>query len=388
MSGFSRRLIGRVGLNIRGIFSVLVVAPSLAAVTLIASQDSTIKGLTVTPDEANAGATVTASATGSGLCGAVHIDWGDGTAITYATSTLPVTQTHVYKVGGTFNVRAQGMGNCTGQATARVKVSGPPPPPAPEPRLNAVELSATPVAPRTPVNITLRGTGTCRISIDFGDGNSQELSGALPLSVRHTYPLAGKYAIAATPLTPCGDRQTATINVGAGPSAPRIDGVEISRPTGAGANVRAIRVNGAGRCAYTLDYGDGNSEGRNADLPDVVRHNYPAEGSYTVVATPAAPCTGAGQSQIVIGETRPAALSRVEVRPAVLRLGESVAVTLVGSGTCRVTVDFGDDRQRELTESLPHQLRYRYTYAGDYEIVAWAEAPCTGGGWAEVSVRR
>jgi hypothetical protein len=388
MSDSSRRLIRRVGRRILSILSILVVAQSLAAVTLIASQDSTIKGLTVAPDDANAGVTVTATATGSGLCGAVHIDWGDGTAITYATSTLPVTQTHVYKVGGTFNVRAQGMGNCTGQATARVKIAGPPPPPSPEPKLNAVELSATTVAPRTPVNIALRGTGTCRISLDFGDGNSQELSGALPLSVRHTYPVAGKYAIVATPLTPCGDRQTATLIVGAEPSAPRIDGVEINRPAGVGANVRAIRVNGVGRCAYTLDYGDGNSEGRNADLPDVVRHNYPAEGRYTVVATPAAPCTGAGQSQIVIGEGRAGTLSRIEVRPTVLRLGESVAVTLAGSGTCRFTVDFGDDRQRELTESLPYQLRYRYTDAGDYEIVAWTEAPCTGGGWAEVSVRR
>ena len=367
--------------------ALLVLMSSSSAAAAATAQDSMVVSLSVKPDNAQAGAPVTATAGGSGLCGAVHIDWGDGTAITYATSVLPVSQSHVYKHGGTFSVRAQGMGNCAGQATTQVKVAGPPPPP-PAAKLTAVELSPPAIAPRAAVTITLRGEGSCRVTVDFGDGNSQELGGALPLSVRHTYALAGKYNIVAAPVTACGDRQVATLAVGDAPGAPRIDAIQISRPEGTSPGMRAIRVTGAGRCAYTLEFGDGNSEGRNADLPEVVRHNYPAEGRYTVVATAAAPCKGRAQSTLVVGDDRGAMLSRLTVRPRTVRLGEAIDVMLVGSGLCRVTVNFGDDRQREVAEALPYRLTHRYAATGTYQVVAVTHPPCSGGGSADIRVRR
>jgi hypothetical protein len=380
-------------------FSMLLFLAAGAAVAVpAAAQDSTVLGVTAKPN-AGDGAPVSATATGSGFCGAVHIDWGDGTAITYATSTLPVTQTHVYKYGGTYTVRAQGMGNCAGQATTRVRVAGPEPPPPPPPapptppaaaaaKLTAVDLSAPSIAPRSAVNVTLRGEGSCRVDIDFGDGNSQELSGGLPLSVRHTYSLAGTYVIAATPRPPCAAKQTATLTVGAAPPGPRITGVDVSTPPGVGAGVRAIRIDGSGPCAYTLDFGDGNSEGRNAVLPDVVRHNYPAGGRYVIVATPAPPCAGAGRSVIVIGDSGAGVLSRLEVASDAARIGTAIAITVAGSGRCRVTIDFGDDQQREVTANLPTRITHRYASAGDYEILAWTDAPCTGSASADVRVRR
>jgi hypothetical protein len=177
------------------------------------------------------------------------------------------------------------------------------------------------------------------------------------------------------------------------PIAPRVVDLQISRPAGTTDSVRAIRVNGSGSCAYTLDFGDGNSEGRNADLPDVVRHNYPAEGRYTIVATAAAPCTGRAQTSFVVGapsDDRRAAmeLRRLSITPVDVRTGDPMDVTLDGSGRCRITVDFGDDRQRDVTEILPYRLTHRYAVAGDYEIVAWAHPPCDGGASAEVRVRR
>ncbi len=145
--------------------SFRLLALSFAITSAAPVSAATITGLTVTPAEAKAGTSVSATATGSGLCGAVNIDWGDGTAITYATSTLPVTQTHVYQTGGTFTLRAQGMGNCDGQATARVTITAPPVPPPPPSRLGAIELSPPRTAPRTPVTITLQGSGTCRTPV-------------------------------------------------------------------------------------------------------------------------------------------------------------------------------------------------------------------------------
>jgi hypothetical protein len=302
--------------------SATIAAAIVGATAGSASQESVVTGVSLRPDQAQAGATVNATAAGSGLCGAVHIDWGDGIAITYPTSTLPVSQSHVYKYGGTYTVRAQGMGNCAGQATTTIKVAGPPPPPPPPP----------PSAPTPP----------------------------------------------AAPPKPTEARQASIANI------------EISRPAGAPTSARSIRVNGTGRCAYTLNYGDGNTEGRNADLPDVVRHNYPADGRYTVVATASAPCGGTAQAQLVIGrDDFPVRreLRRLTITPREAGIGDQIQIRLDGSGSCRVTVDFGDDRQREVDAVLPYRLTHRFTNRGDYEVIAWADAPCSGGASGEVRVR-
>jgi hypothetical protein len=289
--------------------SCLVLVPAAAAA------QGTVTGLTMKPGEARTGIAITATATGSSPCGAVHIDWGDGTAITYATSTLPVTQSHVYQAGGSFVVRAQGMGNCAGQATARVSIAGPPPPPPPPP----TERPAPPATER-PV--------------------------------------------------------------------PRINRIDVSQVRGEGAGLRAIRVSGTGQCAYTIDFGDGNSEGRNAVLPDVVRHNYPAEGQYTITTTPAAPCTGAARSTVVVGDGPGGRVGRIEIERRTARPGQGIAMIVNGAGTCRLKVDLGDGRSREVTAALPHRFTHRYPEPGDYEVFVWTEAPCSGDASAMVRVRR
>ena len=345
----------------------------------------TITGVTLSPTDAAVGTTVSATATGTGPCGAVHINWGDGTAITYATETLPVTQTHVYQAAGTFTVRAQGMGNCDGEATARVTITAPPAPPA-APRLNAIELSPPVAPPRTAVAITLQGSGSCRLTLDFGDGNSQDVNGNLPVTVRHTYAVPGSYTIAATPAAPCSERRVATLEVGTR-QASRITSIEVAAPAGGPGGLRSITVAGNGRCAYVLDYGDGNSEPRTATLPDVVQHNYPAAGRYTVVATAAAPCSGVARSTILVGRNVRGTISRVDVSPQVARQGQPVTVTIAGTGTCRFTVDFDDGESRSVTEALPYRLTYRYAQPGDYEIVVWTDEPCTGQGEALLRIR-
>ena len=295
-------------------FSTVLAFVACAAVG--AAQESTVLGISAKPANGRAGTPIAVTAAGKGLCGAVHIDWGDGTAITYPTSTLPVAQSHAYQYGGTYTVRAQGMGNCTGQATTSVRIEGPPPPPPPPP----------PAAPPAPAPPSRKGE-------------------------------------------------------------PTINGIAINAPRDAGPNVRAIRVEGAGTCAYTLDFGDGNSEGRNASLPDVVRHNYPARGRYTIAATPTAPCTGGGRSTVVIGGAATAgSIEKVDVRPDA-RVGAEVVVIVQGSGQCTITVDFDDETQREITGTLPARVTHRYDRSGDYEIVAWAQSPCTGGASADVRVR-
>ncbi len=366
-----------------------LVAGLFVAVGIAEARQGTIKGLTLSPTQGGLGTTVSATTTGSSPCGAVHINWGDGAAITYATDTLPVTQTHIYQTGGAFTVRAQGMGNCVGEATAQVTIKGPPAAP-PAPTLSAVELTPAFAPPRTPVAIALQGSGSCRLTLDFGDGNRQDLNGALPLTVRHTYALPGAYTIVATPAAPCAERRTATLEVGRR-QASRITGIEVASPPGAPAGLRSIHVAGIGPCTYLVDYGDGNSESRTASLPEVIQHNYPADGRYTIVTTPTPPCSGVLRSTIVVGRAGRdlrGNISRVDVSPQVARLGQPVTVTVAGTGTCRFTVDFHDGESRSLTEPLPHRLTYRYAEPGDYEIVVWTDEPCTGQGEAVLRIRR
>lgn len=278
---------------------------------VVDARQGTITALTLSPGTAQAGATVTATVTGSaGPCGAVHINWGEGEAITYATERLPVTQTHVYKTAGTFDLRAQGMGNCLGEAKARIVITSPPPPPPPATpppaaaaRLTGIALSEPRVQPRTAVAITLQGAGACTVALDFGDGNSQEIRGTLPTTVRHAYPLAGRYSIAATPAAPCAERRVAILEVG-NPRPQRITGLEVTVPPDGPPTMRALRILGSGTCPYTVDFGDGNSDRREGTLPDVIRHNYPADGRYTAIVTAGAPCSGERRSTFTVGRVR------------------------------------------------------------------------------------
>ena len=63
-------------------------------------QRGTVTGVAAVKS-APAGQQIAVDVTGTNPCGAVNIDYGDGTAITYATETLPVTKGHTYEYGGT-----------------------------------------------------------------------------------------------------------------------------------------------------------------------------------------------------------------------------------------------------------------------------------------------
>jgi Ca2+-binding EF-hand superfamily protein len=64
------------------------------------------------------------SVRGNNPCGAVNLDFGDGTtAVTHAISQVPVTISHEYTRVGEYTIRARGMGNCDGDVFTRVNVT-------------------------------------------------------------------------------------------------------------------------------------------------------------------------------------------------------------------------------------------------------------------------
>lgn len=264
----------------------------------------TITKVSAAPTSVVTGQTVTFTEEGTNPCGASNMTYGDGIVITYAITELPARQTHVFEKPGTYTVIARGMGNCDGEATTTVEVrpaAAPPPNDSPSrrgPTITSVEFVPAQAIVRRPVTFVVNGAGPCRFAVDFGDGNSRDLSADLPYRFDHTYAVAGKYTTIVTPSAPCSGRFTQVLTVGSRASAPRIFELSIDPPSTQENQPVTITVDGTGSCSYAIDFGDGNNDSKTGELPDRIRHNYPAAGEYLVTVTALPPCTGSGRRTV------------------------------------------------------------------------------------------
>jgi PKD repeat protein len=257
-----------------------------------------VTGVQVSAPSVESGATLTVTVVGSNPCGAANIDYGDGTAITYAITSLPVTQSHQYSKAGNFTVTARGMGNCDGEAGAQVKVTAPPPPAATA-EITAVTFVPQPGIVRQPVTIDVAGRGACGFVVDYGDGNRQDFSGTLPRRVTHTYAIVDTYTVIVAPVAPCVGKFTQKLEV-VPRGGPRLTGLQI-RPSPANAREPvSFLVEGVGTCSYTIDFDDGNNEERAKPLPDRATHVYPAPGDYRVEVRASGGCTGYARRTLTI----------------------------------------------------------------------------------------
>jgi endonuclease YncB( thermonuclease family) len=262
----------------------------------------TVTGVQPSVPSIGVGAPFTVTVTGTNPCGADNVDYGDGTAITYAITGLPATHSHKYDKPGPYTIVARGMGNCDGEVRARIQVTGAPPPPPPPPtapQVTGLSFSPRPAVVRQPVTIDIAGHGDCSLTIAFGDGNQQELTATLPQRVTHTYALVRTYAVVVAPAAPCTGKFTEPLQVAAR-GGNRITGLAVDPEiTRAGAGI-TIAVEGAGTCTYRLDYGDGNTEDRSKAMPDRLHHVYNAAGTYTISAVASGSCQGSAQHPITV----------------------------------------------------------------------------------------
>ena len=243
------------------------------------------------------GSAVSVTASGTNPCGAAFVDYGDGTGITYAITGLPTTQTHTYLKAGTFAIVARGMGNCDGEATTRIDVTAPAAPPPAAPAASEITgLGFTPKVGvvRQPVAINIAGRGACRYTLDFGDGNRQEMNGELPQRVNHTYTVVQAYTVIAAPVAPCAGKFTERLQVAAR-GGERITGLVVDPATASVGRGVTIVVEGVGACGYRVEYGDGTHEDRTKPLPDRLHHVYNAPGTYVISVTASGTCEGRAQ---------------------------------------------------------------------------------------------
>jgi hypothetical protein len=165
--------------------------------------------------------------------------------------------------------------------------------------------------------------------------------------------------------------------VAAQDQAGRITRIEFQPATSEEGGGVFISLLGSGSCTYALDYGDGQSERRTAVLPDRVRHTYPADGEYLVVATPEAPCEGVARAKLDVR-----AITRgvwgLSAEPGPDTSSAEMLLTIKGRGECAVTMDYGDGVIDKLTLTLPATHSHKFGKAGTYELKATAEPPCRG----------
>lgn len=204
---------------------IVITAFALLSGATLAAQQATINDVTVSDRKAYAGASITATVTGTtGVCGAVEINWGDGDTVTYPTSTLPVKQTHVYKTAGAYAVQVRGIANCGGQAGVRLEIlprpeaDRTPPPdrtPMPIPPRGTITGIDMPQTARfgDDVTITVKGTGTCRIVVDFDNGEDRRVTESLPYRLTYRFKDIGAHEIVVWTDEPCTGSGEGMINV-------------------------------------------------------------------------------------------------------------------------------------------------------------------------------
>ena len=147
-----------------------------------------------------------------------------------------------------------------------------------------------------------------------------------------------------------------------------------------------ISLIGTGRCSYTIDFGDGKSEQRTAELPDHVQHAYP-DGEFTVVATPQAPCEGVARAKVDVRAINRGIWSLSgEPGPATDAL--ELLVTVHGRGACTVTLDYGDGAGEKFDATLPTTRSHKYTNPGTYDLKATTAEPCRGEAQMRVEMKR
>jgi Ca2+-binding EF-hand superfamily protein len=101
----------------------------LATVVLLALpsavQRGVITGVNASP-VSGPGFSVAITVAGENPCGAVRIDYGDGNVVTHPIQKVPATIQYRYAQADTYRVRAEGMGNCDGQAATTLRLTAQP----------------------------------------------------------------------------------------------------------------------------------------------------------------------------------------------------------------------------------------------------------------------
>jgi hypothetical protein len=93
-----------------------------------------------------------------------------------------------------------------------------------------------------------------------------------------------------------------------------------------------------------------------------------------------------GPADAVAGQTPPR-ITRIEFSPVPEEDGGGILISLLGSGQCTYTMDYGDGKTERRTAALPDRMRHDYAPDKQYMVVATPDAPCEGVARAQLDIR-
>lgn len=135
-------------------------------------------------------------------------NYGDGNSQELA-GDLPYRFEHTYALPGRYTTIVTPAAPCSGKFTQILTVGRR----AAAPRLLDLSIEPSDAQAGQPVTINVDGTGSCSYAIDFGDGNNDSRTVALPDRIRHNYPAADNYVVTATAIPPCSGSARRVVRV-------------------------------------------------------------------------------------------------------------------------------------------------------------------------------
>lgn len=334
-----------------------------------------VGAVSVSPTTVVTGQTANVTVTGSASCGSVTIDYGDGTAISYALSGLPTTQTHAWSTTGTKTITVTGNGqSCIagGPATTTVTVNTNT---APSVSLTAPANGAV-LPALTPVTLTATASdadGINRVEF-YASGALVGTDTTSPYSVSWSNPAAGSYSLTARAYDVYG---AMTTSIAAAVTVQHVTGVSAAPSTvvvGQGANVT---VTGSSSCgAVQINYGDGTViTYALSGLPTTQSHAWATTGTKTVTVVGQGSCTGTVSTALTVNANpAPTVSLTAPANGAVLATSSSVTLSATASdahGINRVEFYAGATLVGTATTS-PYSVTWSNVPAGTYAITARA----------------
>jgi hypothetical protein len=115
----------------------------------VSAQRGVVNSVSVSSATVQAGTPIDITVSGNNPCGAVRLDYGDGSErVTHAIRGIPTSIRHVYRQPGRYDIRAEGMGNCDGAAATSLRVTPAPGAPSPPPDRRERDEPAPGAGPR------------------------------------------------------------------------------------------------------------------------------------------------------------------------------------------------------------------------------------------------
>jgi YD repeat-containing protein len=309
--------------------------------------------------------------TGSGACGSVQINWGDGAVITYALSGLPTTQSHAWTTAGAKTVTVTGQSTCTGVVTTTVTVNG----------NTAPTVSMT--APASGTVVAVGATATLSANASDGDGiNRVEFyAGATlvgtdttsPYSVSWTVP-AGSHSLTARAFDAFGaSTNSAAVTL----SAQHVLSASAAPSTVVVGQGTSLTVTGSAACgAVQINWGDGSVITYPlSGLPTTQTHAWVTSGAKTVTVTGQSTCTGTVSTTVQV-DANPAPMVSLTspANGATYQAPGSVVLSATASdphGIQRVEFFYGASLLATLT-TAPYSTTWPGLPAGTYTVTARA----------------